>query len=111
MRDLQVARRAKTPGRRRGRLNHDNFVSSCELMPDIEQWCLVPSFVAEHVEECDSRANGRYQRAVARAEREQRGESVDWAPAGDLEDSDGQTGSENAAPSESPSPGPVRVER
>lgn len=112
MQELQAARRAKTPGRRRADLDHDNFVSSCELMPEIEQWCMVPSYVREHIEECDRQAHTRYQRAVARAERQDDGEAVDWAPAGGSDEPDGDSAPEQAAPpSAAPSMGPVRLEQ
>ena len=112
MRDLQAARRATTPGRRRGNLDRDNFVSSCELMPEIEQWCMVPSYIREHIEECDRQAHTRYQRAVARAERQDDGEAVDWAPAGGSDEPDAESDPQpSAPPSPSPSMGPVRVEQ
>lgn len=107
--DLQRARRAKTPGRRRGDLNRENYVSACELRPEIEQWCLVPSFVRENAEECDRRAHTRYQSAVARLERQQNGEAVDWAPAGDPPDEGDGTAEGQAIPMPTPTMGPVRV--
>ncbi|MBW2464812.1 MAG: hypothetical protein JRH11_24395 [Deltaproteobacteria bacterium] len=83
MRDLQTERRQKTPGHRPSPVDHDNFVEGCERRPEIEQWCLVPSFIADNVEECDRRAHTRYQSALNRLERQQDGETVDWAPAED----------------------------
>ncbi len=82
-RDLRQARQSKTPGRGSGSVDRDQFIEMCELRPDIEQWCLVPSYVQQHSDECDQRAHTRYARAIERYENRAGGAADDWAPAAD----------------------------
>jgi hypothetical protein len=59
--------REKTPGGAYHALDHDRFIEDCELRPEPMQWCMVPSYIAQHSEECDREAHTRYQRAIDRA--------------------------------------------
>jgi hypothetical protein len=101
-RDLQRERQTKTPGRRAPSIDRESFIETCELRPEIEQWCLIPSYVRDNSAECDERAHTRYARAIDRYERRAEGEADDWAPTEPITDP-------AAAAIPPPSMGPVRV--
>jgi len=102
-RDLQRARQSKTAGRG-GAIDRDDFIETCELRPEIEQWCLVPSYVMQNSGECDRRAHTRYARAIERYENRAEGEADDWAPT----EAPPEASAEAEAP-EAPTMGPVRL--
>jgi len=105
-RDLQQARQTKTTGRRRTSIDRDDFIETCERRPEIEQWCLVPSYVMQNSADCDRRAHTRYARAIERYENRAEGEADDWAPT----ETPPEANAEAETP-EAPTMGPVRVPR
>jgi hypothetical protein len=86
--------------------DRESFMDSCERMPEIEQWCMVPNYIRDHTEECDRRAHTRIQRAIARYEERADGEAEEWAP-----DEADLTGAVPAAATPEPEPEPVGPRR
>lgn len=103
-RDLQRARQTKTPGRTAS-IDRESFLEMCDQRPEIEQWCLVPSYVQQHHDDCDRQAHTRYARAIDRYENRADGEADDWAPEAD------PTAPPTSTEVPAPTMGPVRIPR
>ncbi len=91
----------KTPAARDHLAARAYFMSTCRQKSEIEQWCLVPSYLAHHADECDRRAHTRFGRGAE-------GFDPSSAPGGEDPD-EGATGPSQDDQEQTPAAGPRRL--